>query len=176
MDSLVQPADMHRIPGVVIPRDFYWVLRHPAPLAGMSYPSPPPPWSAIAAAGFRHVVCLTDDEVRYDAAPLTIADAVELEDLVHGGPPQDPENEEYRIRQAVGVAATKLSIGEGVLVHCAGGTGRTGTLIGCLLRVLGYPSSQVLTYLHSLNKARGMTAWPGSGWQAELVERFRSDG
>ncbi len=175
MDSLVQPADMPRIPGVVIPRDFYWVLRHPAPLAGMSYPSPRPPWSAIAAAGFRHVVCLTDDEVRYDTAPLTIAHAVELEDLVHGDPPQDPENEEHRIRQAVGVAASKLAVGEGVVVHCVGGTGRTGTVIGCLLRDLGFPGLQVLTYLHNLNRARGMTAWPGSHWQTALVTRFRND-
>ena len=53
-----------------------------------------------------------------------------------------------------------------------GGTGRTGTVIGCVLRVLGRPAPQVICYLDDLNKARGKLGWPEAKWQAELVERF----
>ena len=44
MLELVQPRDMPAIPGLAVPYDFYWVLQHPTPLAGMPYPSSRTPW------------------------------------------------------------------------------------------------------------------------------------
>ena len=58
MLDLIQPSDMPLITGLAVPDEFYWVLQQPAPLAGMSYPSSRTPWQDLAAAGFRHVVCL----------------------------------------------------------------------------------------------------------------------
>ena len=52
------------------------------------------------------------------------------------------------------------------------GTRRTGAVLGCVLRSLGYPGAQVLRYLDRLNRARGQDGWPESGWQASLVEEY----
>ncbi|ETX06760.1 protein-tyrosine phosphatase family protein [Candidatus Entotheonella palauensis] len=170
--GLLTPADMPPIPGLLMPYAFYWVLRQPAPLAGMPYPSPRTPWTALAEAGFAHVVCLNEAPPAYDPAPLNILHAVELEDLVFGDPPGAPEREEALIRNAVTVALGVLEAGEGVVVHCYGGRGRTGTVLGAMLRALGYASAEICDYLDRLHKARGKTGWPEAVWQAEMVGWF----
>lgn len=170
--SLLLPAEMPPIPGLLMPFDFYWILRHPAPLAGMPYPSARTPWVAIAEAGFSHVVCLSEAPPAYDPTPLNILHAVELEDLVFGDPPAAPEQEEAHIRHAVAVALDKLAAGEGVIVHCYGGRGRSGTVLGGILRQLGYTGADICDYLDRLHKARGKTGWPEAAWQAEMVGRF----
>ena len=175
MQPLMLPPAMPAIPGANIPYAFYWVLQQPAPLAGMPYPSPRTPWHALAAAGFSHIVCLTEEAPRYDPAPLGITHAVELEDLVFGDPPRDPVQEEVRIRTAVATAVDHLYTGEGVIVHCYGGRGRAGTVIGGILCALGYAGKEVCAYLNRLHTARGRTGWPEAAWQAQIVERFRSD-
>ncbi len=170
--ALLMPADMPPIAGLLLPYAFYWVRRQPAPFAGMPYPSPRTPWAAIAAAGFAHVVCLNESPPAYDPAPLNLLHAVELEDLVFGDPPARPEQEEGRIREAVTVALDKLDAGEGIIVHCYGGRGRAGTVLGCILRRLGHTSGEISDYLDRLHKARGKTGWPEAAWQAEMVGRF----
>lgn len=172
MNGLLSPAIMPAIHGVRMPREFYWVLQEPAPLAGMAYPWPGTPWTEIAAAGFKHVVCLASEAPGYDPAPMERLYTTELEDLVHTRPPRDPAREERLIRDAVGLLEGQLMAGQGVVVHCAGGTGRTGTVIGCALRSLGFPTRQVLDYLYALNVERGNTGWPEASWQARLVETF----
>jgi protein-tyrosine phosphatase len=155
-----------------MPREFYWVLKDPAPLAGMPYPTAQTPWRNINAEGFKYIVCLTEDVPGYDPQPLKLLHTVELEDLFHGRPPQNPVREERLIRTAVEAIAGKLAAGEGVVVHCAGGTGRTGTVIGCLLRLQGFSYAEVLGYLDSLNKARAKAGWPESKWQAQLMHSY----
>jgi hypothetical protein len=171
MPELVQPGDMPNICGLAAPDDFYWVLRHPAPLAGMSYPSPRTPWHDLTALGFRHVICLEGGGLAYDPSPLTLSQRRSLQDLYGGSTPRDPEREEELVREVTDAVVTKLQAGEGVVVHCAGGTGRTGTIIGCVLRLLGVPASQVITYLDHLHRARGRSGWPESEWQSQLVRR-----
>jgi len=170
--GLLMSAEMPPIPGLLMPYAFYWVLRQPAPLAGMPYPSAHTPWAAIAAAGFDHVVCLNETPPAYDPTPLNILHAVELEDLVYGDPPGEPEQEQERIQAAATVALDKLTAGEGVVVHCYGGRGRSGTVLGCLLRQLGYVGAEICDYLDRLHKARGKTGWPEAAWQGEIVMRF----
>lgn len=170
--GLLMSADMPSIPSLLMPYNFYWVLQHPAPLAGMPYPTIRTPWPAIGEAGFAHVVCLTESPPAYDPTPLNVLHAVELEDLVFGDPPRVPEQEEARIREATAVAIGALAAGEGVIVHCYGGRGRAGTVLGCILRDLGYEAAEVCDYLDRLHKARGKTGWPEAAWQAEMVERF----
>jgi protein-tyrosine phosphatase len=63
-----------------------------------------------------------------------------------------------------------LRAGRGVVVHCAGGTGRTGTVIACALAALGLPEADVLDYMATVNAARRTSpGWPESDWQKEQV-------
>jgi protein tyrosine phosphatase (PTP) superfamily phosphohydrolase (DUF442 family) len=171
MPDLIQPSDMPAIQGLAVPYDFYWVLQHPAPLAGMPYPSSRMPWTELAAAGFRHVICLEGHGPAYDPSPLSMSQRTNLQDLYGGAVPHDPEREEKLVHEAAHAVVSKLQAGEGVVVHCAGGTGRTGTVIGCVLRFLGVASVQVITYLDHLHQARGRLGWPESAWQSQVVQR-----
>lgn len=169
---LLTAPQMPQIQDILMPNEFYWILKEPALLGGMSYPSSATPWQNIYDAGFHHIVCLTDDEPRYDPAPLSMLHAVKLQDLYGGLAPRDSKREEHLIETAVHAVQGKLLHNEGVVVHCVGGTGRTGTVLGCTLRTLGLAASEVLAYLDELNKARGQAGWPEAAWQADLVERF----
>jgi hypothetical protein len=172
MPELMQPTHMPPIAGLALPYDFYWVLQRPAPLAGMPYPSPRTPWRDLAAAGFRHVVCLEGDGPAYDPAPLIMSHRTRLQDLYGGGLPRHPEQEETLIHAVALAVMERLQAGDGVVVHCAGGTGRTGTVIGCVLRGCGISAVEVITYLNHLHQARGRSGWPESEWQAQVVHRF----
>jgi hypothetical protein len=172
MPVLIQPGDMPTMPGLAVPYDFYWVLQHPAPLAGMPYPSFRTPWHALAAAGFQHVICLEGHGPAYDPSPLTVSRRASLQDLYGGSVPADPEQEERLVHEVTQAVVSTLRAGGGVIVHCAGGTGRTGTVIGCVLRVLGVAAVQVIAYLDHLHKARGKAGWPESAWQSQVVRRL----
>ncbi len=103
---------------------------------------------------------------------MNVLCAVELEDLVHGGAPCNPLKEKERIREAVNAIVGALQASEGVVVHCVGGRGRTGTVIGCTLRALGVPAQRVVEHLRSVHQARGRDGWPESPWQAKIVTDF----
>ncbi len=60
------------------------------------------------------------------------------------------------------------------MVHCHGGTGRTGTVLGCVLRELGVQAAEVIDFLDRVHKARGKPGWPESSWQRELVEHWKT--
>jgi protein-tyrosine phosphatase len=138
----------------------------------MAYPAWPPRWAEMSAAGFAHVVCLTADRFPYDPAPLNRLHAVRLADLYGGLEPGHPEEERRRIGAAVSACLRPLLAGEGVVVHCAGGTGRTGTVLGCILRSLGFSGGEAIHYLDRLHRARGQDGWPESGWQARVVAEY----
>jgi protein-tyrosine phosphatase len=65
-----------------------------------------------------------------------------------------------------------MEAGKGIVVHCVGGIGRTGTVIGCVLRDLGFSADEVIDYLDRINKSRGFRGWPETEWQAEMVRRY----
>jgi Tyrosine phosphatase family len=171
--QLIEPASAPKIDGVASPSDFYWVLSKPAPLAGMRLPSSGFPWDKIAAVGFQRVVSLHPGA--YNPGPLSFIFSQKLQDLVSGGPPTDPIKEEQLIRTAVNATVQALRSGEGVVVHCVGGRGRTGTVIGCVLRQLGYDPKKAIEYLDSVHKLRGKPGWPESRWQAKLVQDWKSE-
>ena len=53
-----------------------------------------------------------------------------------------------------------------------GGIGRTGTVLGCVLRDLGFSADEVLNYLDEINKLRGFGGWPETEWQGEMVQKY----
>lgn len=156
--------------GIVVPRELFWAVDEPALLAGMRYPRRSFPWNELAGAGIRHVVSLHPGD--FSCRPLSIAFAERLDDLVFGGPPEDEARELILVRRAADVTLAKLRAGEGVVVHCVGGRGRTGTVIGCVLRELGWEPGEVVRYLDETNRSRGNPGWPESAWQARVVKQW----
>lgn len=165
---LVRPvADVGFLGALSVPSDFFWVSRDPVPIAGMSYPARAD-WALLAEHGFAHVVCLTHDEAPYDPSPLGLT-AVALDDLYHGREPSDPERERERVVGAAAAAAAAVRRGEGVLVHCRGGRGRAGSVLGSGLVMLGLEADEVVRWLDLLHRRRGKAGWPESPWQEQVV-------
>ncbi len=166
---LVPPGSIVGFLGeLAVPADFYWVAREPVPLAGMAYPGRVD-WATLAAEGVGHVVCLTHDEPRYDPAPLTCT-AIRLQDLYNGGTPDAPDAERARVGAAVDAVVAHVEGGTGVVVHCMGGRGRAGTVLGAALVRMGHTPDDVVDYLHRVHVGRGRKdGWPESPWQAAYV-------
>jgi len=156
-----------------VPDDLYWVSRSPVALAGMAYPGRAD-WSLLADEGIAHVVCLTHAAAPYDAAPCSVS-AFRLQDLVSGGPPDDPERERALVNAAADDVIARVQRGEGVAVHCMGGRGRTGTVLGVALVRLGHDPEAIVDYLHRLAVGRGRRGWPESEWQAQVVRRAEGE-
>ena len=152
-----------------VPDDLYWIAREPVALAGMSYPGRAD-WTLLYEHGIGHVVCLSHDAPAYDPAPCTIT-AVRLQDLVSGGDPNDPTRESALVEEAAADVVEHLERGIGVAVHCMGGRGRTGTVVGVALVRLGHEPDAIVEHLDRLAKARGRRGWPESPWQAAVVRR-----
>jgi protein-tyrosine phosphatase len=171
----IHPTAMASVPGLDTPQRFYQVLRDPAPFAGMSFPDGEP-WESLASVGFRSVVCLTDDVTSYDPHPLEVLRSANLKDLAGGRQPDDPHREAAVLRDIVQAVVCELQAGRGVVVHCVGGTGRTGTIIGCSLRALGLTVEDVLAYMTIVNRERqkypGWKGWPESDWQRRQVADY----
>lgn len=168
MNALLPPGAYTGFLGnLCVPDDLYWLCRAPVALAGMSYPGRAD-WELLHAEGIGHVVCLTHDAVPYDASPCTVT-ALRLQDLVSGGPPTDPARELALVERAAGAVVAHVGRGVGVAVHCMGGRGRTGTVLGVALVRLGHDPEAVVEYLHRLAVGRGRRGWPESSWQSDVV-------
>jgi atypical dual specificity phosphatase len=133
----------------------------PALLAGMAYPRPDLDWRALHDRGFGLVVRLHPGD--YDPAPLDVRD-VTLTDLYGGALPDDPEAEAERVWEAARIAAVAVVRSTGVVVHCVGGTGRTGTVAACALRLLGRSADEAIATVQEHRPE-----WPESPWQEQVV-------
>ena len=168
----IPPQALRSVPGHDTPRQFYQILRAPGPLAGMSFPWRPS-WKEVAAAGFESIVCLTDNPPPYDPSPLRVLRALKFKDLDGGARPDNPQREADMLRDVVQVVVDELRAGRGVVVHCGGGTGRTGTVLACVLAAFGMPEDEVLKYMATVNAARRKSSgWPESDWQQSQVAAF----
>jgi hypothetical protein len=152
-----------------VPGDLWWVCAEPTPLAGMGYPRRGA-WDDLAARGFHHVVDLTRDRAKYDPSPL-VSHASKLADLIVRRRPPDAAGDEARIITVADLVAERWRAGEGVVVHCHGGRGRTGAVLGAALVRMGHDPDVVVDWLHRVQRTRGRRGWPEQAWQAEVVHR-----
>jgi hypothetical protein len=133
----------------------------PALLAGMAFPPRQTDWRALHRRGFARVVRLHPAD--YDPAPL-IAHDLALEDLYGGAGPSDAAAEQRKIWEAAKLVAEHIGRGEGVVVHCVGGTGRTGTVLACALRQLGRSADEAIAMVQTHRPH-----WPESPWHEKVV-------
>jgi hypothetical protein len=154
----------------MFPRNFIGCSSHQRHWGGMKYPRTGFPWASLKTAGFSQVVSLHPGS--YDAAPLTVALAEHLEDLVGGGPPASEVKEKEKVKRAVDDVVKAWRSGHGVVVHCVGGRGRSGTVLGCVLRELGFSSTRQSVFLILCTELaanpvgrnrRGRVLWSNSG-------------
>ncbi|MEO6322629.1 MAG: tyrosine-protein phosphatase, partial [Polaromonas sp.] len=76
-----------------------------------------------------------------------------------------PHNEPA-FRHGIAQIATALRHGDGVLMHCAAGLGRTGTAAACVLKALG------LNAPDALQRIRDAGSNPQNALQSGMVEWF----
>lgn len=69
-------------------------------------------------------------------------------------------------RQGVEQLSHSLLLGQQVLLHCAAGIGRTGTVAACVLKHLGLPTEQ------ALRQVREAGSNPQSALQSGWIDRF----
>jgi len=159
---------------ILKPSEIYGIKVHDQILAGMANPiqADNSLWESLYEKGIQNVVCLLTDKPLYNPEPLKILASVRLEDLYGGVKPSDEPKEKLKIRGVVGRITKAIKSGESVVIHCEGGTGRTGTVIGCVLREIGYDFEAVLNTMTEINRLRGRSdnGWPESDWQSNIVE------
>ena len=127
------------------------------------------PWFALGDLGLENIICLTSTACA--PTPRFGVAHIPLYDLFGGGLPPDPRREEISIHEAADVVLRWRRDGKGTVVHCAGGRGRTGTVLGVTLVKLGLDAEDAIRFLDSLHRRRGKPGWPESAWQADVVRR-----
>lgn len=162
-----------QLPDIKVPDELYCVLDVPGLLAGMRTPDKRIDWHSLSRRGFDYVVCLESNKPKYNPSPLRFLKCVELENLsLPDDSPSEPRREEIYISEIVDRAERQLISGKGIVVHCGGGRGRTGTVIGCILKRMRYKSRAIINFLHDLHGKRDDSGWPEANWQSQLVDRF----
>jgi len=138
-------------------------------ILAMPLPSQTIPWYHLEALDLGYVLRLASEAPAYDPTPLKLLPEVELEDLAHGYPPSAPSTEAARIEMAAEMLLNVLPE-SGVVVHCIGGRGRTGTVIGRALCLAGIASpTRVSETLNEAYKRVGKDGWPEAEWQYEVL-------
>jgi len=163
------PSPWRTAEGLGLPASSFMVGRFPGLLAGMSYPRANFPWQKLYDQDIRHVVCLCNREPVYSPTPCKFAYCTDLEDLAGGYTPTDPEKEAIKVKAASEAVLTLLAAKEGVVVHCIGGRGRTGTVLGTVLIKLGMPAGVAITYLNGIYRQYDRGGWPESPWAANYL-------
>jgi protein-tyrosine phosphatase len=72
----------------------------------------------------------------------------------------------HDFREGVEQTAKSLQAGDSVMLHCAAGIGRTGTMAACLLKRLGLSTDA------AVQRVRDAGSNPENALQSGLVERF----
>jgi len=153
---------------VAVEDPLWWALRDEYRLAGMACPVAGFPFGRLSELHAIDAVVSLLGYVSYDCSPLRF-EQFRLQDLYGGVAPEDPEAEWAELAAAASTVRELLDDGTGVVVHCAGGTGRTGTVIGAVLVSLGGAVADVAAWLDEVHRARGRAGWPESPWQRDAL-------
>ena len=164
----------------------YWVL--PDRLMAGYYPGSAldqdghPQLSALLGCGIRHFINLMQtDETRwygkpvkpYEAQTQAIARQMGIEVTFDRMPIKDMEvPTRIEMARILNRMDHKIENGKPVYIHCLGGVGRTGTVVGCYLARHGYTTGRkVIQLLQQLrqNTATQDRSSPESNLQVELV-------
>jgi hypothetical protein len=94
-------------------------------------------------------------------APTWPAELIEWQDF---GVPADPDRATGQVRAAF----QRARAGERVEVGCAGGLGRTGTVVGCMAILAGVPSDEAVAWVRANYDERAIETEE----QEAFVERF----
>ncbi len=168
----------------------YWA-DHEHLLAGC-YPGDADPETArkkityLLRYGVRHIIDLMEEGERdryynefapYDDILKKAAESLKVEVTRNRHPIKDfgitsPE----KIKEILDEIDAKISEGKRVYVHCWGGIGRTGMIVGCYLVRHGYADgSGVIDKIKELraNISNGFIASPESAMQKEVVKNWK---
>lgn len=145
----------------------WFVTADGPPLAGMAAPKTRLDVDLLGPLGFDVVVSLVGPP-SYDTGAFQV-DVFSLEDLHGRDQPRDVAAEQEVIHRAAGRLIERLGRGHGVIVHCAAGVGRTGTVVGAALVGLGHRATTVTTWLDTVQRLRGFDGWPESPWQVQVL-------
>ena len=168
-----------------LPADAYWV--RPGRIAAGPYPGAPTAAEAAAKltalleAGVTTFIDLTEERDRhrrlepYSHILRSVAQRRGVR-ATHLRLPIDDADvpPPWRMRVILDAIGTATAAGEVVYIHCWGGVGRTGTVVGCLLREAGVAPETVLADLRALRRhtSRGLRPSPETPHQAAYVTEW----
>jgi len=103
-------------------------------------------WHHVKDEAVRAIVCLAEkDEIRQKAAEYAgalQAGTVPCSVVHFEIPDRDAPQDRYAFWELASDIGKRLQAGECVLIHCAGGVGRTALLAVCVLLALGQPAAE----------------------------------
>ena len=137
------------------------------PLAGMASPETSLDHDILGQLGIDVAISLIG-EPEYDTGAFEV-DVFSLQDLHGGTVPADAQGEQRLVLEAAQRVIERMRAGNGVVVHCAAGVGRTGTVVGAALVGLGHSDTTVTAWLDTVQRLRGFPGWPESPWQLQAL-------
>ncbi|MGH1492033.1 MAG: hypothetical protein ACRBK7_22040 [Acidimicrobiales bacterium] len=139
----------------------------PAPLIGLALPEPDFPFQVLATQfNVEVMISLDAHGTALDCAPLR-QQHFHLEDLYRKSAPTDAAAERQIVHAAAETVHGLLDAGTGTAVHCLGGIGRTGTVIGLTAVRFGAEPASVAAWLNEIHANSG--GWPECPWQGEML-------
>ena len=103
-------------------------------------------WHQVRKEAVRAIVCLAEKDELYEKsseyAQALEAGTVPCRVLAFEIPDRGAPEDRDAFWALAGDVAKRLESGEAVLIHCAGGVGRTATLAVCVLLALGEPAGE----------------------------------
>ena len=103
-------------------------------------------WHQVRNEAVRAIVCLAEkDEIHeksFEYAQALEAGTVPCSVLRFAIPDRGAPEDRDGFWALAGDVAKRLQSGQAVLIHCAGGVGRTATLAICVMLALGEPASE----------------------------------